>query len=462
MLLVVSATRLRERIARGFALISMGLVISACGSAGQPNLLMIVVDTLRRDHLGAYGYERDSAPRIDALAAESIRFTRAYSTAPWTQPSVASIITGLYPSAHSTNHLVSFLPKPADTLAEALAGAGYATGAVVSHWILGSRYNFNQGHDVLLQDHAFEKEPFSTPGVSSQAVDLLEGFAREDRPFFLFVHFFDVHSSYQRHPEYGFSDEGAGRLRGGESIKELREFDPPLDPEEIRFIKDAYDEEIRFTDAGVGDLLDALRRLDLDADTLVVFVADHGEAFFDHGLLGHETLHDEVLRVPLLIRLPSSKDRGRVIDEPFSLVSLMPTLLDLLEVDRSNLTFHGPSLVPRLDGNREFTAGALYAEHSKPRQNLFHHALIRGRFKLIVDRTSGERELYDLERDPLEEDDLAQQQPSLAESLAKQLEETSRRVEAVALPRVREIRPGRAGPPPAIVAAPETGGPGGP
>jgi len=435
--------RLCDRTALAFVFVALGL--SACGSQAPPNLLIVVVDTLRRDHLGAYGYERDTSPHIDALAAESFLFRRAYTAAPWTQPSVASLITGLHPSGHTVDRLVSFLPEAADTLAEILSGAGYATVAVVSHWIIGSRYKFDQGYEVFLEDQGFGREPFSTPGVSNQAIGLLEGFMRDERPFFLFVHYFDPHFEYRRHSEYGFAAEAPGRLHGRESIDALRSLDPPPDPEERRFIRDLYDEEIRFTDAGVGSLLESLERLALDGDTLVVFLADHGEEFFERGWLGHaQNLYEEVLRVPLLIRLPGSRGGGRTIDEPVSLVSVTPTLLDLLGVDRSGLSFQGPSFSALLGGDGEFSAGALYFETSLPRKSIFKHALLQGDFKLIVDRESGERELYDLGRDPGERQSLVQREPQLADAMAAQLEEIARRTEADALRhRPRAARTGK-------------------
>lgn len=418
---------------------------------------MIVVDTLRLDHVGAYGYGRDVSPSVDALADQSVRFQRAYSVAPWTQPSVATMITGLYPSSHKVDRLMRVLPESAETLAEVLSRAGYVTAGVVSHWLIGSQFGFDQGCDFFLEGQARDGlDALTSPGVSDQGSQLLEVLARDERPFFLLVHYFDPHYDYERHPEYGFAKASAGRLSGEESIEELRALRPPPDEEEKRLLRDLYDEEIRYTDAGIERLLSGLERLGLYDDTLIVFTADHGEEFFERGWLGHtRTLYDELIRVPLLIRLPGSRGAGRAVDEAVSLVSLMPTLLDLMGVDRAGLSPQGPSFAPLIRGEGGYLADALYSEVDRysegigrsaatgglvPRGMLLKHAIVSGRFKLIVDRLSGEQELYDLERDPQERENLAGREPEIVRTLAQRLTESAARAGSRPLARVGEER----------------------
>jgi arylsulfatase A-like enzyme len=418
---------------------------------------MIVVDTLRPDHVGAYGYGRDVSPAVDALADDSVRFERAYSVAPWTQPSVATMITGLYPSSHKVDRLLRILPESADTLAEVLGRAGYVTGSAVTHWLIGSEFGFDQGCDFFLEGQARGgPHAVTSLAVSNEASQLLEVLARDERPFFLLVHLFDPHYAYTRHPEYGFAKASAGRLSGGERIEELRALKPPPDEEEKRFVRDLYDEEIRYTDTGIEKLLGALRRLGLYDDTLIVFAADHGEEFFERGWVGHtRTLYDELIRVPLLIRLPGSREAGRVVDEAVSLVSLMPSLLDLMGVDRAGLSPQGPSFAPLLTGKGRYRLGALYSEVDRysegigrnaaseglvPREMILKHAIVSGRFKLIVDRLSGERELYDLERDPQERENLAGREPEVVQTLAEQLAESAAEAGSRPLARVGEER----------------------
>jgi arylsulfatase A-like enzyme len=209
---------------------------------------------------------------------------------------------------------------------------------------------------------------------------------------------------------------------------------PSLEAEEVAFLESVYDEEIRFTDAGIGELLDTLGSLDLADDTLVVVTADHGEEFFERGWLGHtRTLHEEVIRVPLIVRVPGGSGRGRVVEAPVSLVSLMPTILDYLEIPAPDAGFQGPSLRPLIDGSAELELPPVRSEvrfivlnrkNILAEKTAFKHALVRGRHKLIKDFEGQSYELYDLERDPGERENLASARPELLREMLVALKRT--------------------------------------
>ena len=406
--------------------------LAACSArpSRPPNVLLILVDTLRQDHLGCYGWWRNTSPKIDALAAKSIRFDRAYSTAPWTLPSVASVLTGLYPSSHGAVQLRTALPSTALTLAEILRARGYATAGVVSHSILTARWGFHQGYDTYLDTEARGHDYVSTPGVTTEAQSLVKQLAHRKRPFFLFVHYFDPHYEYKRHPEYGFAPPSAGRLRGNESIAKLREMRADLSQEEIQFIQDLYDEEIRFTDAGIGRLLATLKREGVYDDTLIVFVADHGEEFMAHGWIGHtRTLYDELVKVPLIVHPPRYRGGGRVVKEPVSLVSLTPTILDITGVDTEGLSFQGDSLAPLIAGGAENGHSIVFSEVDfiplvgVYEEKLTHKkAITTKEFQLVRDQITGKEELYNLAADPAEQRDLAASRPRLLKALRGDLD----------------------------------------
>jgi membrane-anchored protein YejM (alkaline phosphatase superfamily) len=250
--------RFRTLIA-GLAVAALG---AGCGAdrdgaaheTRPPNVLVIVVDTLRADHLGCYGHGRPTSPSIDALAASGVRFDRAYSAAPWTMPAVASMLTGLPPAAHGVESLQHMLPRDAVTLAERLTERGYVTAAVVSHLLISSRFHFDQGYAVFEEREAQGHDHVSTPGVTRTASTLLDLLARDERPFFLFVHYFDPHFNYRPHPEFGFAPPSVGSLDGTQGIDELRARLDELTPAEFGFLRDLYDEEIRLTDDGIGAL----------------------------------------------------------------------------------------------------------------------------------------------------------------------------------------------------------------
>jgi arylsulfatase A-like enzyme len=411
----------------------------------RPDILLIVIDTLRRDHLGAYGWSRDTSPSIDALASDAFRFDRAYASAPWTQPSVASILTGLYPTAHGLTRIAR-LPDSLDTLPERLSRNGYRTAAIVSHVLLARIYNFHQGFDDFTVAAALPThEVISTERVTDRATESLERLAKDPEPYFLFVHYFDPHYQYQRHPEHGFSSESAGRLVGGEDIETLRTIMETATPEELQFVLDVYDEEIRHTDAGVGRLLEKLRALGRYDDTLIVVTADHGEEFLDHGWLGHtRSLYEELVRVPLIIRPPARHLGARVVDTPVSLAAIAPTILELAGVDSPSGPGRTASLLPWLQhpasspdqtdatgtGVGAPSGSAIFVEvdftSMDPRNEMKttrKKALIEGDHKLIRDDLSGRIELYDLSVDPREQEDLSSRYPEIVERMRLRLQQ---------------------------------------
>jgi len=394
-------------------------------------VLLVVVDTLRSDHVGAYGHVRDTTPALDALAARGLRFERAYATAPWTKPSVASILTGLHSDGHGIAGIRDVLGRRLTTLAERLRAEGYATYGVVSHVILRSQDGFGQGFDVYLQDQARGHAHVSTPGVTRQAVGLLRRAAREKRPFLLFVHYFDPHYEFRDHPHIDFAPEAAGRLDGSESIEELRALGRDVAGAEVDFVRRRYDEEIRLTDEGLERLLAALEALGLSDRTVVVVTADHGEELYERGWLGHtRSLHEELLRVPLVIRAPGMEaEDARVVKTPVSLASVTPTLLELAGVERAGADLGARSLAPFLRGETPRPAPVRAAVDYSAWNGgaaTYERALVAGRYKLVQSRLTGALRLYDLEADPGERRDLAGERPELAARLARALPDRER------------------------------------
>ena len=406
-------------------------------SAVARNAVVVVVDTLRWDHVGAYGYERPVTPRLDALASSATVFERAYTPAPWTKPAFASLLTGLFPSRHGVKTLKRTLPEEHETLAERLRAVGFRTGAVISSLMLGRKLGsgLDQGFDEYREaDPANLK---STPWVTDQALELLHGFDTSGDRFLLLVHYLDPHFDYLGHPEYGFAQLRAGRLDGSRKIRELRRMRDQLTDEEIAFLRDRYDEEIRFTDEGIGRLLDAIDLLGLSQDTLVAVTADHGEEFLERGWLGHtRTLYEELVRVPFLVRVPRAEQAApppRRITGAVSTVSLAPTLLDLLGVAAPADAFQAPSLAPLLLAGKGDATGPVFLEvdfeaESQHLEDIstYKKAVVDGRFKVVRDDVSGRVEVYDLEADPLEREDLSERDPELRRRLMKRLVEAIR------------------------------------
>ncbi len=298
-----------------------------------PNILIIVVDTLRADHLSSYGYERDTTPVIDAFAKENVRFTRAISAAPWTPPSVASILTGLYPSAHRMmppnaslleRRIAVRLDSSLDTLPEKLKSAGYRTAAITPNPWMKQGFGFRQGFD-----HYIYRSWAPAGVINHEAGKLIERFADDRRtPFFLYLHYFDPHDPYAPPPPFDSRYQGTLRSRSY----------PPQQTEWINL----YDGEIRYMDTALGWLFALLKEKDLYEDMVILLVADHGEQFLERGAQGHgHHLYSEEIHVPLVLRAPG---RAGAVDAVVSTVDIFPTILELAGVSGTH-THQGVSLL---------------------------------------------------------------------------------------------------------------------
>lgn len=392
-------------------------------TAAPTNVLLIVVDTLRADRLGCYGSPRPTSPVIDALASDGTQFARAYSVSSWTMPAVASLLTGLYPSAHGVTGFRRDFPDDVTTVAGLFKEAGYATAAIVSGDLIMANRNFDRDFDFFDDRAAGGAASVSTPEVTATAVETLRSF--EGQPFFLFVHYFDPHYDYRRHPQYGLVSSEPGRLSGAEDIWALRAMLDDMTDEELEHLRHVYDEEIRFTDAGVGELLDELRALGVDDHTAVIITADHGEAFRDHDWLGHTTnLYEEVLRVPLIVRAPADRWRHSLVEEPVSTLSVVPTMLELAGVDLESHPLQAAPLAPSKGGEHDAVFAEVELRSKRKRTN--KRSLTRGRFKLIHDILAKDYELYDLARDPGETENVVRTQPEIFVSLREELARVTR------------------------------------
>ena len=443
-------------IAACAAVLALG---AACGQpvpARAPDVLLVIVDTLRADRVGRSGDAHHTTPALDALASSATRFTRAYATAPWTQPSVASILTGVLPSRHGLTRFAA-LPEEIETLPERLGEAGYATTGIVSHVLLSRRFGFDQGFARFLVSSAYPvHEAISSAAVTARTEEVLRRAAaagRGRRPFFVMAHYFDPHYVFHAHDEPAWARGPVGRLRGGEDIEALRELAPDLSEAERDFVRSLYDEEVRHTDAAIGRLLRTLEATGLAAGTLLIVTADHGEELFERGWIGHtRTLYEEVVRVPLLVRPPGGVVAGaEVVARPVSLASIAPTVLDFAGVAMTDgeraaslrpllggdadPAVRGAPVVIEVDFVGEGPANASKTTHAK--------AIVVGDEKLVRDDRTGALRLYDLAADPGERDDLANARPDRARALDAQLDATLAEARAGAS-RARVVAPSEA------------------
>jgi arylsulfatase A-like enzyme len=363
-----------------------------------PNLLVYLVDTLRADRLGCYGHPAGLSPHVDALADDGVLFEQVMAQCSWTTPSVASILTGLRPSRHGVNSRLSVLPAEAVTAAELLREAGYQTAGFSTNAYIAGRAGFDQGFDHF--EFAYRRSHEVTAAVAAWLEE-----RDRDRPFFLYLHTVDPHAPYE--PELAFRQRfapevGDPRIGTTEHLRALSDGTVPATDAVTAALQRLYDAEVAENDDAFGELVGVLRQSGLWEDTVVIFVADHGEEFREHGVIGHGwDLYGEALDVPLVVRAPGGL-RGHRVGELVQHTDVLPTLLEAAGVpapaglDGASLWGAVCGMGPGPDGCRAALAFMDY----EGRRGM---AVRQEQWKLIEPLSrnfSSGRELYDLAADP--------------------------------------------------------------
>ena len=392
--------------------------------SGNKNVVLFLVDTLRADHVGHHGFERDTTPMLDAIAREGLQFNSAHAASSWTKPSVASLLTSRYPVQHGAEDYGHRLNDSERTLGHVLADSGYRTAAIGENgWIFMPQFNFMGGFDDFI--HVVDRPRGSVTRsdvVIDEAIGWLNQHYRD--PFFLYVQTVDPHAPYEpvESSRSGFvSDRYRGKLDG--SIKGpggyagKRRAD--INQEDLDHIQSLYDAEIAFNDRELGRLVARLRALNVWEETTFVVTSDHGEEFLEHGSWSHgTTLYQEQLHVPLVIKPARSAGLApEVIDVPVSLLGVAPTIAELLGLPREPDTFVGRSLLGSGRVSRDSDYGVVISELDKQNRHLL--SVRSGPWKYITSRKPrAKEELFNLADDPGEHTDLLESaDPSLVESL---------------------------------------------
>ena len=393
-------------------------VVGTSGEAKGPNIVYIVIDTLRYDSLGCYGYQRDTSPGIDRLAGEGVLFKRAYSSAPWTKPSVASLFSGLSPNVHRAVNARGAIPEAVPLTAEILKNDGYRTFFFSGkNNFIGKRFHFHQGFDH------YTNASLKARKLTDRVLSVLEENREENRDsrFFAYVHYMDVHLPYGSN-EFNFfftpEKKDSPFVPGGFKHKFVKRKTAAgkLSGEDKAYIKAMYDGQVRYVDKHIERIVSWLKEKGIFDNTLVVVTADHGEEFWDHGNFEHgHTLYDELIHVPLLFA--GNGLSHEVVDRPVRLIDLLPTVLKMAGIKSGGYRLEGIELFDKSNDRKPvppiFAMNTLYGPEK--------YGLIRGSRKLIVNTTdmypgkdevigysSGDPvEFYDLSADPGETENLA-------------------------------------------------------
>ena len=461
-------------------LLILAPLLPSCGDSGpvsvkqRPNVLLVVIDTLRADRLGCYGYDGGTSPNLDAYAQGCFVFENAQSVAPWTAPSLISLMTSLRPDAHAVevHRDIPRLPERVDTLAELCSRAGYATAAFTEGGYAKGAFGLDQGFDLYPTYEGDERSYTSNQASPSRLVENLDRLLAwleerpDDQPFLALFQTYEVHSPF-RAPEAeiqryapGFDEaaehaavaaaiegwnggrapddrelrllqrhllhcglQGMSRLQNTAGLLvlaeerglDLRRPQMAGDPAVVSWLSCIYDAEIAYTDRQLQRLWEALEANGQAGETIVVIVSDHGEGLGDHGDLGHgRGLFEEQLRVPLLLRVPGSDVEPGRVGGVVRTVDVMPTLLELLDLAPGATPLQGHSLVPVLHGEAAPSAPAFAHVEA---WGAHAHMVREGDWRLIEDHTTGTVRLHDLAVDPGELFERGTDEPAVVERL---------------------------------------------
>ena len=395
------------------------------------NVIFILLDSVRADHLSCYGYKRNTSPSIDKLASEGVIFKQAVSQSTWSLPDFCSLFTSRYVINHKVDEIDKRLKDSELTLAEILKIYGYQTVAFTGGFWLSSVFNINQGFDMYVEEQLFGK----LTDTASLAVSWLE--KNKERRFFLLLQGFDGHSPFTAPLMYRsmYVDskyEGVFKNiildhRVGDRIAGNRFFldydfknSVEIHYEDIRHIIDLYDAEIRYADSAIGEFLNKLDELGISDNTIVVLTSSHGVPLFEHGIIlrrKHGGPTEDIIRVPLIIRHPAFKEGIRnTISSQVQHIDVMPTILDFLEIP-INHQAQGVSLFPLIKGKRGRITNQ-YACISGYKEI----AIRTASWKLINMFEAGERyELYDLKQLPIEQENLILQRADISDVFKQRL-----------------------------------------
>ncbi|RMD81125.1 MAG: hypothetical protein D6815_12545 [Candidatus Dadabacteria bacterium] len=379
-------------------------------AAGKPlaegyNVILISIDSLRADHLGAYGYKRNTSPAIDRLAREGVLFRHASSTTAWTLPAHMSMLTGRSLLGHGVVSDDRSLTPDVPTLAESMRAAGYTTGAIVSAPYLEKRFGFDRGFDeyddqtIRFESHGSSYRGVTAPRLQKAAAAWLERHRGER--FFLFLHYWDVHYDYDPGPPYErmFDPDYRGTITG-RNFYFNPAINPHMDPRDLQHIIALYDGEIRLVDDHIAKLRATLERLGLASRTAILLTADHGDEFFEHGHKGHHrSLYEEIVRVPMILYVPGRRPTRREVSSEVSLIDVAPTLADLVGAPPL-AGAEGRSLVPLAFGSEPERPRLTFAELYRKKALNVQVSVRNGPEKLIHHFNRRLVEVYDTSADP--------------------------------------------------------------
>lgn len=434
---------MRKEYKSALLVLFLSVLLDGCGDKGlicsDCNIVFVSFDALQAAHTHSFGYPKDITPTIDSMADSGYKFTNAISTASWTVPASMTWFTGMYPSQHKITNKFSKYTKDEKvlsnlkklspdvmTLAEVLKQNGYATAGFTGDAGVNGVFGFNQGFDTYFDNTT----PFSGMEVSSpKALEWLK--QNKDKKFFLFLHGYDFHGQYE--PEEGFDYRyvdfdykgvynGSRQQQGALREEGLEKGAISLTDDDVKFWRAIYDEKINRADTKFANFLAEYEKLGIMDKTIFILTSDHGTEFYEHKRFDHgATLYNELIHIPLIIKLPN-QHKGKVVSNQVSSIDIMPTILGLVGIkldDKIKRQMMGTSLTTLMDG-KEVKKDVYFETDYR------HYTYKRGiktpdGWKYIYTMEDGKEELYNLNTDPAELENLATKEPRVAYELKQKL-----------------------------------------
>ncbi|MDY6853867.1 MAG: sulfatase-like hydrolase/transferase [Thermodesulfobacteriota bacterium] len=442
-------------------IVNLGIIVEKRKDAKEePNVIFVVIDALRADHVSSYGYKRPTTPNIDRLSRDGILFKKAFSQGNRTTISMPSMFTGLYPSDpghyvfRNLEHRYAPLNNRFTTLTEILKNANYVTQAVSCQPWISPDSGFGQGFDRFeiisgALDNLCDKK------TMQRALEWLD--KNSNKKFFLFLNLMGPHTPYNPPKPY----DKIYTSKNNDNSKWISDLNNSLlqdrhdeyyrilmnrtkentTKEELNQLMALYDGKITFTDVQIGYLVDKLRLLKIYDNTLIILTADHGEAFLEHNKLLHGNyIYNEEIHVPLIMTYPNKIPKGKTVNSVVELVDILPTITNMIGIHIDRIKMRGISLYP-LEGNSNYSNPYAYSEGSfSIKEGRGFTKYMNDKWSLICDNSDWRCELYDLENDPKEEKDLAKSEPEIALGLKDELFELINVQMYPSLQKVKTIR----------------------
>lgn len=385
------------------------------------NIIFITIDTLRQDHLGYAGYERNTSPNMEKLGAAGITFLQATSFCDWTLPSHDNLLTGRYP----VSNVINRVPQSSELLPEILRRYGYRTAAFVSGEWCKRKFGLRQGFDFY--DDRFEADQRRIGEYYDGILEWLK--EQTKRPFFLWLHLFEPHFPYEGHAEHVYQpaqptefDRYNTGITGEAELLRLQKNEYNLQEKDIKRAQALYDSEISYIDCYLGRFWDDLRRLGLFDTSMIIVTSDHGEGFGEQGkFFTHAyNITEEITRVPLIIKMPGNAPGGKIVEDQVQTSDVVATILEVAGIPFKENRL-SVSLLPLIHGRGSFNRKYAYSYGSSAQT----YGIREGRFKLVFYKDEGKYGLYDIQSDPIETQDLSGEKPERLIEMKKELDKFS-------------------------------------